>query len=120
MLHVIARAVGRVQAFRFPRGRHRPAAAACVAVPKWFASSTIPTGPRSGPPHRHPAPTVTSWDEPIDGTATPFVRPYLTAYEREEKARLQRLRRDALWLATYGVDLDIHDIDIHAWLGGVS
>lgn len=48
----------------------------------------------------------------------PPVRPYLTAYEREEKARLQRLRRDTLWLAAYGVDLDTRDI--HACLGEAS
>jgi hypothetical protein len=64
------------------------------------------------------ASTVRAWYEPIDGSATPLVRPYLTAYEREEKARLQRLRRDTLWLATYGVDLDSRDI--HACLGAAS
>ncbi|WKX09797.1 hypothetical protein [Streptomyces sp. NL15-2K] len=47
-----------------------------------------------------------------------LVRPYLTAYEREEKARLQRLHRDILWCATYGVDLDTRDI--HACLGAAS
>ncbi|PAZ10461.1 hypothetical protein CLM62_41045 [Streptomyces sp. SA15] len=54
----------------------------------------------------------------VDGSASPLVRPYLTAHERAEKARLQRLRRDALWLATYGVDLDTRDI--HACLGEAS
>ncbi|MFD8450470.1 hypothetical protein [Streptomyces coelicoflavus] len=38
------------------------------------------------------------------------MRPYLTAYERDEKARVQRLRRDVLWCATYGVDLGSRDI----------
>ncbi|XKK58876.1 hypothetical protein HFP71_22165 [Streptomyces sp. ARC32] len=38
------------------------------------------------------------------------MRPYLTAYERDEKERVQRLRRDVLWCATYGVDLDTRDI----------
>jgi len=118
MLHVIARAVGRVQAFFFPRGRHRSGVAACVAVPKRFASSTIPAGSRSGPPPRHPAPTVRSWYEPLDGADAALLRPYLTAYDHEEKVRLQRLRRDALWLATYGVDLDTRDI--HACLGAAS
>lgn len=56
------------------------------------------------------APTVQAWYEPIDGTTTRLVRPYLAAYEREEKVRLQRLRRDTLWCATYGVDLDTRDI----------
>ncbi|MEU0073906.1 hypothetical protein ABZ027_30810 [Streptomyces sp. NPDC006332] len=60
------------------------------------------------------APTVHRWFTPIDGASTPLVRPYLAAHEREEKARIQRLRRDALWCATYGVDLDTRDI--HACL----
>ncbi|GCB48611.1 hypothetical protein SNL152K_5937 [Streptomyces sp. NL15-2K] len=70
------------------------------------------------PPPPHIASTVQAWYEPIDGSTTLLVRPYLTAHEREEKARLQRLRRDTLWLATYGVDLDTRDI--HAWLGAAS
>ncbi|MFC9467159.1 hypothetical protein [Streptomyces coelicoflavus] len=53
---------------------------------------------------------VHRWHEPIDGASTPLVRPYLIAYERDEKARIQRLRRDILWCATYGVDLDSRDI----------
>ncbi|MER6087281.1 hypothetical protein [Streptomyces bluensis] len=72
----------------------------------------------SGLPRPVPAPTVRPWYEPIDGTSTPLVRPYLRAYEREEKARIQRLRRDSLWRATYGVDLDTRDI--HAHLGAAS
>ncbi|MDH6627683.1 hypothetical protein M2271_005510 [Streptomyces sp. LBL] len=48
----------------------------------------------------------------------PLVRPNLTAYEREEKARLPRLRRDTLGLAPYGVDLDSRDIQ--ECLGGAS
>jgi hypothetical protein len=65
-----------------------------------------------------PALTVRAWYEPIDGYATPLVRPYLTAHEREEKARPQRLRRDPLRLAAYGVDLDARDI--HACLREAS
>jgi hypothetical protein len=64
------------------------------------------------------ASTVRSWYEPIDGTATTLVRPYLTAYEREERARIQHLRRDILWYATYGDDLDT--LDVHAILGATS
>ncbi|MGW2380758.1 hypothetical protein [Streptomyces sp. YU58] len=64
------------------------------------------------------APTVRRWYKPIDGSEGLLVRPYLTAYEHEEKARLQRLRRDTLWCATYGVDLDTRDI--HAVLGAAS
>ncbi|QMV12452.1 hypothetical protein GJU35_21715 [Streptomyces lincolnensis] len=66
------------------------------------------------------APTVRPWYEPLDGAESPLIRPYLTAHEREEgeKARLQRLRRDTLWCATYGIDLDTRDI--HAVLGAAS
>ncbi|MFJ1653353.1 hypothetical protein ACIOC2_18575 [Streptomyces sp. NPDC088337] len=56
------------------------------------------------------APTVRCWYEPIDGATTVLVRPYLTAHEGEEEARSQRLRRDALWCATYGVGLDNRNI----------
>ncbi|MEH0423266.1 hypothetical protein [Streptomyces sp. B21-083] len=55
------------------------------------------------------APTVRTWYEPIDGAAISPVRPYLTAYECEETARLQRLRRDTPWFAAYGAGLDARD-----------
>ncbi|WP_134654759.1 hypothetical protein [Streptomyces sp. H23] len=75
-----------------------------------------PVLPRPSSAYEHapqpswPAPTVRCWNEPIGGAGTRLVRPYLTAYERDEKARIQRLRRDILWCATYGVDLDSRDI----------
>lgn len=93
-------------------GRHRaghPSAARILSASSYE---------RRMPPRPPVAPSVRSWYEPIDGAATRLVRPYLTAYEREEKARLQRLRRDTLWLATYGVDLDTRDI--HGCLGAAS
>ncbi|MGX4691705.1 hypothetical protein [Streptomyces sp. JNUCC 63] len=83
--------------------------------PGLSAGSAMPRTSNPGPSRTVPAFTVRRWYEPIDGAATVLVRPYLTAYEREEKARIQRLRRDALWCATYGVDLDTRDI--HACLG---
>ncbi|WP_181802596.1 hypothetical protein [Streptomyces shenzhenensis] len=67
--------------------------------------------PSTSPPRSaQPRYTVRLRDAPIDGASTPLVRPYLTAYEREEKARIQRLRRDTFWCATYGVTLDTRDI----------
>lgn len=92
-----------------PSGRRR---ARCQS-PHGASPSVLPAAPCFTV-----APTVRPWYDPIDGTSTPLVRPYLTAYEHEEKARLQRLRRDALWWATYGVDLDT--LDIHAVLGAAS
>ena len=81
----------------------------------------LPSPLLSLPPHpaRRPpiALTVQAWYEPIDGASTRLVRPYLAAHECEEKARIQRLRRDTLWCATCGVDLDVRDI--HAWLEAV-
>ncbi|MFJ2264599.1 hypothetical protein ACIOKD_41125 [Streptomyces sp. NPDC087844] len=70
------------------------------------ARYTAPESPQSGPPRPVVAASVRRWYEPIDGAATTLVRPYVDAYERGERARIQRLRRDALWCATYGVDLD--------------
>ncbi|MER7961739.1 hypothetical protein [Streptomyces ardesiacus] len=73
----------------------------------------MPAGAPAAAPSRFRASAARHWNEPIDGTSTPLVRPYLTAYERDEKARIQRLRRDILWCATYGVDLDTRDIHAH-------
>lgn len=41
----------------------------------------------------------------LRGEDSRLVRPYLTAYEQREKARLQRQRRRALWLAVHGIDV---------------
>ncbi|MGW3644950.1 hypothetical protein [Streptomyces sp. NPDC000878] len=73
-----------------------------------------PVYTRFKPPGIAVAPTVRPWYEPIDGTTTVLVRPYLAAYEHEETARLQRLRRDTPWFAAYGVDLDA--LDVHRQL----
>uniref|UniRef100_A0AAU2A8M9 Uncharacterized protein n=1 Tax=Streptomyces sp. NBC_00093 TaxID=2975649 RepID=A0AAU2A8M9_9ACTN len=56
------------------------------------------------------APTVRAWYEPIDGADVALVRPYLTAYEREETARLQQLRSNTPWFAVYRADPDARDI----------
>ena len=48
---------------------------------------------------------------PLDGAASPLVRPYVLAYEQE--AALQRSRRLALVLAAdFGIDLDQHLIGV--------
>ncbi|EKX65761.1 hypothetical protein Sipo8835_03445 [Streptomyces ipomoeae] len=103
----IRRLMDWARAFIAPAGRHR--------------IGRLPSPSPPSPPHpvHRPliAPTVQPWYEPIDGASTRLVRPYLAAHEREEKARIQRLRRDTLWCATYGVDLD--NRDIHAWLEAV-
>ncbi|MFD8549329.1 hypothetical protein [Streptomyces sp. NPDC059649] len=48
-------------------------------------------------------------EPPLDGDATPLVRPYLVAHE-------QRERRQALLLATFGVDAPgpywIHGVEV--------
>ena len=61
------------------------------------------------------APTVRAWYESIDGTANALVRPYLAAYECDERAHLQWLRHDTSWRATYDVARDPQDI--HTQLG---
>ncbi len=87
-----------------PSGRHR------ARRPPKVRPVDMPAGAPAAAPSRFRASAARHWNEPIDGASTPLVRPYLTAYERDEKARIQRLRRDILWCATYGVDLDTRDI----------
>lgn len=41
----------------------------------------------------------------LRGEDSALVRPYLVAFERQEKAREQRARRRALFLAVHGVDV---------------
>jgi hypothetical protein len=119
MFYAIARALDRVRAHFAPRGRHRARALPSGTGPlRRPAKPVDPTIPCPGSRRMVIAPTIRAWYAPIDGTSTPLVRPYLSAHEREEKARLQRLRRDTLWCAAYGVDLDTRDI--HAWLGAAS
>ncbi|MDX2825419.1 hypothetical protein PV416_31170 [Streptomyces ipomoeae] len=97
-----------LRVFTVPTGRHRA---------RFRPGPHPPQESQPGPLRALIAPTVQAWYEPIDGASTRLVRPYLAAHEREEKARIQRLRRDTLWCATYGVDLD--NRDIHAWLEAV-
>ncbi|GHJ02643.1 hypothetical protein TPA0906_45080 [Streptomyces olivaceus] len=95
---------------------------------RWLRGVALPWGRRTGrplegrtaevsagecamaSPRYGPFNAVPRSHECIDGSSTPLVRPYLAAYEHEEKVRIQRLRRDILWCATYGVDLDTRDI----------
>jgi hypothetical protein len=96
--------IRRLGAVVLPSGRHR------ARRPPKVRPVDMPAGAPAAAPSRFRASVARHWNEPIDGTSTPLVRPYLTAYERDEKARIQRLRRDILWCATYGVDLDTRDI----------
>ncbi|MEV7196827.1 hypothetical protein AB0N81_34255 [Streptomyces sp. NPDC093510] len=93
-----------VRAVRAPSGRHR---AGHQARP---APEGTPQVMRTARPRPPLAATVRRWYEPLDGAASRLVRPYLAACEDEERTRLQRLRRDTLWCATYGIDLDTRDI----------
>ncbi|WP_307835512.1 hypothetical protein [Streptomyces adelaidensis] len=64
---------------------------------------------RAAPP-RPPAPrSPYGLDTPIDGAASPLVRPYLVAVEREQ-ARQSRRRLALVLAADFGVDLDCHVI----------
>ncbi|WP_405614801.1 hypothetical protein [Streptomyces sp. NBC_00076] len=113
MRRLVSQLVYCVRLFAGPTGRHRAPLLPSRGQPPRASRSatTLPALSRL-------APTVRHWRTPIDGTSTALVRPYLAAHEREEQARLQRLRRGALWCATYGVDLDLRDI--HAVLGAAS
>ncbi len=119
MSRLITRVLGRIRGFFTPHGRHRAGTSPFRVVPPRRPVAPVAQAvPPFGLPRPVPAPTVRPWYEPIDGASTALVRPYLQAYDREEKARLQRLRRDSLWCATYGIDLDTRDI--HAHLGAAS
>ncbi|MGP4086056.1 hypothetical protein [Streptomyces sp. KR55] len=120
MLGVIVRVLGRIRCFRSPRGRGHAALPGLGLPPRRTAESesAVTAGAGTGLFRSPTAPTVRPWFEPLDGTDNALVRPYLAAHEREEQARIQRLRRDILWCATYGVDLDTRDI--HAALGAAS
>ncbi|WP_221360644.1 hypothetical protein [Streptomyces beigongshangae] len=103
MRSLIKQLAYRVRVFLAPADRHRDGRPELPVQPR---------APRPSPARPFTDPAAHPWCEPIDGDSTPLVRPYLDAYERGERARLQRLRRDALWCATYGVDLDtrcVHD-----------
>lgn len=81
-------------------------------------------------PGRHRSPETYTAAPPVDaptvrlprvpvlrGEDTALVRPYLVAYELRERARQQRARRRALWLATHGVDIGprlIHGMEVTA------
>ncbi|MFI2204539.1 hypothetical protein ACH47Z_27885 [Streptomyces sp. NPDC020192] len=105
MISYLKRAAGRLLRLARASDRHRADRRSAVQSP------FVPPCRRPAPIPPLPTSAVHVWD-------TPLVRPYLAAYEREEKARIQRLRRDILWCATYGVDLDTRDI--HARLGAAS
>jgi hypothetical protein len=42
----------------------------------------------------------------LRGEDVAMVRPYLVAYEQEQKARLQASRRRAMFLAVHGIDVE--------------
>ncbi|AXI88151.1 hypothetical protein SAM9427_21855 [Streptomyces sp. ETH9427] len=75
----------------FPgRGKHRDEEA-----------PPVPVAPRPAPRVRVPKEAV-----PLDAEASPMVRPYVIAWERERERRRQRERRTALVLATAGIDYE--------------
>ncbi|MPY62935.1 hypothetical protein [Streptomyces spongiae] len=97
MTDLILRALDALTAVFAPRGRHR-------------AGHTPPDARHHQEPRHtpHRAPGLYATDTPLDGTATPSVRPYVLTTE-------QRARRRALWLATYGIDIGprrIHGVEV--------
>ncbi|RKN36866.1 hypothetical protein [Streptomyces hoynatensis] len=89
MPHCIASIFERLLQRLFPSpGRHRGADSPAEPVREDLPTLTL-------------APVMRAWDSPDDDT---LVRPYvLTSGERREW-RLQRERRRALWLVSFGVD----------------
>lgn len=92
----------RVLDFLVPGSGRRRARLGCVVVAERREfGAPAPALPR----HRSPYGAA----GPIDGAATPLVRPYLAAYEARHR---QAWRRTALVLAAdFGIDLD--DRDLH-------
>ncbi len=123
----VARVRDWLRAVGAPPGRHRAVKGGGrrrVGCPSGTSAGSlaegpaIPRAPGRASVRRTIAPTVRHWHARIDGESSPLVRPYVASVEQEEKARIQRLRRDILWCATYGVDLDLRDI--HGWTGVTS
>ncbi|MFI6278745.1 hypothetical protein [Streptomyces sp. NPDC050988] len=93
VLGVLAPGTGRRRA-----ARHHCAPAAALRAAALRATAPWPPEPRS---------PYGLAEAPLDGGASPLVRPYLVAVERE-RARQSR-RRIALLLASeFGIDLDRH------------
>ncbi|MEH0648890.1 hypothetical protein QA995_05550 [Streptomyces scabiei] len=87
--------------------RHRPYL--CLHVTAVRHSSAFASAPASSGLPRHRSPY--GLHAPIDGAASPLVRPYLAVHEDE--AALQQRRRLALVLAAdFGVDLDQHLVGV--------
>ena len=101
MRRLIRKLTAWAQVFPAPAGRHR---AACLPLPGPPKTLQVPRARTAI------AETVRAWYEPIDGTTTALVRPYLAAYECDERAHFQQLRRDTLRHATYDVIPDSQGI----------
>jgi hypothetical protein len=87
--------------------RHRPYL--CLHLTAVRHPSALVSAPASSGLPRHRSPY--GLHAPIDGAASPLVRPYLTVHEDE--AALQQRRRLALVLAAdFGVDLDQHLVGV--------
>ncbi|MDX3203387.1 hypothetical protein, partial [Streptomyces scabiei] len=86
---------------------HRPYL--CLHVTAVRRPSALVSAPASSGLPRHRSPYGVH--APIDGAASPLVRPYVAACE--EEAALQQRRRLALVLAAdFGVDLDQHLVGV--------
>lgn len=97
MINLILRALDVLTVLFAPRGRHRAGQAPLDPVHRREPRPAL---------RRAPGPYAT--DAPLDGSATPPVRPYVLTSE-------QRARRRALWLATYGIDVGprrIHGVEV--------
>ncbi|WP_327137610.1 hypothetical protein OG585_32225 [Streptomyces sp. NBC_01340] len=97
MINQILRALDALAVLFAPRGRHRAG-----------HTPPDPVHRREPRPALRQAPGPYATDAPLDGCATPPVRPYVLTSE-------QRARRRALWLATYDIDVGtrrIHGVEV--------
>jgi hypothetical protein len=107
VLHHIARLIEPLLRLLWPAsGRHRHRAGGGAPL------TPVPAAP-AAPSSRRPSPHET----PLRGEDSRLIRPYLLAHEEQERAKQQRARRRALWLAVHGVDVGprrIHGVDVGA------
>ncbi|MGW3392518.1 hypothetical protein [Streptomyces hydrogenans] len=76
-----------------------------------------PAEPPAAPPIAVPSVPGRPPEPILRGEDSPLVRPYLLAHEQRERARRQRARRRALWLAVHGIDIGprlIHGVEVVA------
>ncbi|MFJ9853353.1 hypothetical protein [Streptomyces sp. NPDC101150] len=88
MTSLFGRTFARLRTFVAPPGRHRAKSSAHPPRSTHVARRVLSPRATAGPPGRRPGPYAV--DVPLDGQATPLVRPYLLTREEWRRARCLR------------------------------